>query len=264
MKVFIPSTGVPERLHTHKLWPLNKLTIVVHTSEQADSYQKTTGVKHSQIIVTQNPKGIGLQRDFILRNLVRPGEWFTTCDDNIRDWLDINGHTMKVEDAYYMMEEDMRLAEKTGAHLIGFATTSNPMYRRNLHRNVGFVLGKMMIEQKADINRDIKLEAKEDYGWTAAHLLRFGRVLIDSRIYNNGKHYEKGGVGTWDERLPRNIADSEYLMQKYPGLFRYKKKVGKHPKSEIQIRFHSTEQVEGWRLLMRKLRSAHAVEATRP
>jgi hypothetical protein len=72
-------------------------------------------------------------------------------------------------------------------------------------------------------------------------------ITLDEKVHPISKHYQEGGIGTYDERVEKKIADAKYLMLKYPGLFRYKIKSGCHPKAEIQIRQNNTRQINEWR-----------------
>ena len=108
---------------------------------------------------------------------------------------------------------------------------------------MGYVISKAAYIKYTGHRYDENILAMDDYGYTADCLLRDGAVLINSWIKPVNKHYEEGGIGTYEQRIPKKIKDAKYLMSKFPNLFRYKIKKGCHPKAEIQIRFTNPKQV---------------------
>jgi hypothetical protein len=120
------------------------------------------------------------------------------------------------------------------------------MFRSKKYRHVGYVLGKMVCIKGSELQFDLGLQTRDDFEFTCQHLLRFGKVLINNFIKAEAGHYEEGGCGTFNERLPQRIADCVYLMNKYPMLLRYKVQKECPPKSDIQLRFTSTKQVQQW------------------
>ena len=146
-----------------------------------------------------------------------------------------------------IVEETIKHAEKIGAKYCGFSVVDNYYFRAKKWREVGFVCSKVALIKKSGINYDQKLLAMDDYAFTAENLKKFGKVLINNFVFPHGIHYQKGGIGNYKEREVNKIADSKYLIKKYPGLFRYKTKVNRHPKAEIQMVFTNLIQVERWK-----------------
>jgi hypothetical protein len=99
---------------------------------------------------------------------------------------------------------------------------------------------------------DPKIQAMDDYGFSAEHHYLYGKVLINNFLWPVAGHYEPGGIGTYEDRVGRKIQDCNYLMQKYPGFFRYKVKKDCHPKAELQVRFTNETQVQTWRRTVRR------------
>jgi len=114
---------------------------------------------------------------------------------------------------------------------------------------VGYVISKAVAIKYKGIEYDKKLEAMEDFGYCAEQLIQNNAVLINSFIKPIAGHYEKGGIGTYEERVKRKIIDCKYLMRKYPNFFRYKVKKNCHPKAELQIRFNNPKQIKEWKKL---------------
>lgn len=268
MKIIIPSYNRATTIKTPRYLEsggCNDYRVVVHTDEQAREYEKE-GVKN--LVVSGVPRGITNQRNWITRNLVEPNEWYVSLDDNITGFRGVAPeHYASPElavkssrfdraifdyqipwgELFERWRLDIAHADAHGIAYVGFATVPNYYFLGKKYRHVGYVISKAVLIRRMGIWYDTKLEAMEDFGFCAENLVRFGKVLINNFIIPEAGHYEAGGIGTYEERLPRKIQDCEYLMQKYPGLFRYKVKAGCHPRAELQIRFTSSEQVEKWR-----------------
>lgn len=271
MKIFICSYNRPGRISVHKLLDADGIDyrIILHDEEQKAAYLKNPSIKPEKLIVANKPPGMTRIRRWVLDTLVEPGEWYLMLDDNITEFQVVKdshyGQELlpaKESPAFYkdifenpvpakrFMEcvEEMRVkAEEIGAYHCGFASNANFFFRERKWRTVGYVIGKATMTRKSDINYEPGVEAMDDYLFTAQNLLRFGRVLINNFVLPVKKHYDVGGIGTYEMRLPAKIADGQYLMARFPGLFRYVKKAGKPLEAELALRFTSEKQVEKWR-----------------
>lgn len=275
MKIFISTHNRANIITTPALLDAEGIsyTLVFHNVEQLNAYNLAGRFKTPYISVANIPVGMTLMRNWILENLVKDGEWFIILDDNITEFQAVRGEwykqpelpsrkdplTMKkvmeekVSAKYFLgVLEDCRWeAERRGIHLAGCASNLNFFFRSKKWREVGYVIGKTQVIQKTGLRYDLNINPMDDYLWTALNLETFGKVLINNYAVAVKKHYAKGGIGTYEERLPAKLKDCEYLMKRFPGLFRYKVKKGCHPKAELQIRFTSNKQVEKWRAFMR-------------
>jgi hypothetical protein len=142
---------------------------------------------------------------------------------------------------------DIKTAEQVGVEYIGFATVDNYFFNSKKYKTVGYVISKAVAIKYMGLRYDRNLEAMEDFGYCAEQIIKNNAVLINAWIKPVAGHYEKGGIGTYEQRLPRKIRDCEYLMRKYPDFFRYKIKNNCHPKAELQIRFNNPKQVIEWK-----------------
>lgn len=268
--IYIPSYNRAETIKTTKWLDADNIPykVLLHSSNCADQYLKAGHVKVGNLIVTEAPRGITNQRNWMTKNIAKVNQWYVSLDDNI-------GYLKRVIDKYYglrsidvanpsvrqadfnqaitakewlgLLEKDMQVAEQIKAEYIGFATVDNYFFNSKKYKPVGYVISKAVAIKYAGLKYDNNLEAMEDFGYCAAQLVKNNCVLINSWIKPVAGHYEPGGIGTYEQRVPRKIKDCEYLMRKYPGLFRYKEKKGCHPKAELQIRFHSPKQVIQWK-----------------
>lgn len=270
MRVIILSKGRPDTISTHKLF--RDYTLVLHTEEERQEYLKNPTISPEKVIVSNAPFGVANQRQWIQDFLVQEGEWYISLDDNIHSFQavpepDYFTDTLPVKtdkrmkDLYdapcsgerfiKICEEMAEEGEKRRAYNIGFGTTPNYFFRDKKLREVGYVISKAVVRKNLRVPFALDAQAMEDYAYTAENLLRFGKVLINNYVFPVAGHYEKGGIGTYAQRLPKKIAASEVLMKRYPGLFRHPNKKGTDPKGELAIRFTSTKQVEAWRAFMR-------------
>jgi len=289
MKVIILSKGRAATHTTYKLFEREGLnyTLVLHTEEEKEEYLHANSLRSAlrlspeKIVVSNAPFGVANQRQWIQENLVEPGEWYICLDDNIREFQavpeaqyylpelpvqskekeellrmkDLFDATCTTEEFLKICESMRKEGERVGAFNLGFATVPNFFFRGKKYRYVGYVISKAVIRKNLGIPFETEHQSMEDYAYTAECLLRHGKVLINNFAMPIAGHYEKGGIGTYAERLPQKIVDAEYLMLKYPGLFRHTEKKGSDPKGELAIRFTSTEQVEKWRAFMRGIKN---------
>lgn len=96
----------------------------------------------------------------------------------------------------------------------------------------------------------LREQGPEDFDLSAAHVMAFGRVLINNFVFVEGPHYLPGGLGPIKERMPLKLKSVAYISEKFPGL------VCPHPmrgKAELRFRLHSIKQVMAWREQMTKL-----------
>lgn len=272
MKIIILSKGRPDTIRTHLLFKDHDYTLVLHNEMEREKYLKNPTIDPNKILVSNAPIGVAFQREWIQRHMLTHGEWYLSLDDNIRSFKAVpepeySQHTLPVQetpaemkplfekecstDRFLAICEDMRRhGEQVGAYNLGFGTTPNFFFRGKKYRYVGYVISKAVVRKNVGIPFEVQAQSMEDYAYTAENILRHGKVLINNYVFPVAGHYEPGGIGTYPERVDRKIRDSAYLMEKYPGLFRYNVKKGAHPKAELIIRFNSPKQVEAWRQTM--------------
>lgn len=270
MKIFIPSKGRPMEISTHLLF--KDYIIVLHNETEKEEYLKNPTIDPSKVVVSNVAYGVSLQRQWILDNLIEKDEWYVSLDDNIKYFTcvpepeystdslpvqkdkstkDLFETKIEKQALLDLFEKLKEKGEKERCYNIGFGTTPNFFFRGNHFRYVGYVISKACIRKNVGISFDLNVKAMDDYSYTADVLLEHGKVLIDNYVFAVAGHYEKGGIGTYKDRLPLKIADGEYLMRKFPGLFRYNNKKTGEEKAELSIRFTSLKQVEQWRAFMR-------------
>jgi hypothetical protein len=247
--------------------------VLLHTEKCKSEYLKHGRVKEKDIIVTNEPKGITNQRNYITHHLAKLNEWYISLDDNISGFkkvidkyyqqkkIDVTSKNITQKDYNQkinaneflrLLKHDIHIAEKINAQYIGFSSVDNYYFNNRKYKSVGYVISKAVAIKYKGIEYDKKLEAMEDFGYCAEQLIQNNAVLINSYIKPIAGHYEKGGIGTYNERVKRKIIDCAYLMRKYPNFFRYKVKKNCHPKAELQIRFNNPKQIKEWKRLYYK------------
>lgn len=270
--IYIPSYNRAETIKTSVYLDECNIPykVLLHSEGCKDAYLKAGRVKEEDIIVTGAPFGITNQRNWMVENLAIKGEWYISLDDNIShfkrfddhlffsddDVIDVDNpsvtqknynHRVSATEFIDNVKNDITEAEKRGAEYIGYATVDNYYFNSKRYRDVGYVISKAVAIKYEGLQYDKKLEAMEDFGYCAEQLVKNDRVLINGWMMPVAGHYEKGGIGTYEQRVARKIIDCKYLMEKYPNLFRLKVKKDCHPEAEVQIRFNNVKQVKEWK-----------------
>lgn len=272
MKIFIPTKDRWNTITTHKLFP-NAL-VVTHNQEQADKYLTPPHVIKSDT----DPDAYGLtrQREWVCENYADKDEWILFADDNIKElwaipkWaydqnelleiIGAAGHPdlARIVNKYRekherVMSPDIFLskvvpeciakAEKVGAYMVGFSVTDNPLFRTRKWGTTSYVSGKMFLYRTSSGMSWDHTITMEDFRNSAWQLLHHGRVVINRYIHPRAVHYQPGGMGTAQQRIPYREKDMIKLMQKFPGLFRVKQ--GTYP--DLALRLHGEKSIDRWR-----------------
>ena len=279
MRVFIPTKGRHKSISTHQAFDGSDYFIVVHDEDERERYVDNSTVEESRVIVSgvaADDYGLTRQREWICENLVEPDEWFVFADDNIKAltavakgyydctelpvqdgngpiWKDVYSRLCTVERFMEIAAETRGIAESVGAHWCGFATTPNFYFRGTKWRYAGYVIGKLTIAHNIGVPFDHTI-SMEDFNNTAEHLYRFGAVVINNFVWPQAGHYEGGGMGRYEERVPVRKQDVQLLLRKWPGLFRVKNRPGFEPDTDLALRLHRAKQIQQWRRDLPKLR----------
>mmetsp|Transcript_114824 Transcript_114824/g.357659 ORF Transcript_114824/g.357659 Transcript_114824/m.357659 type:complete len:566 (+) Transcript_114824:56-1753(+) len=106
-----------------------------------------------------------------------------------------------------------------------------------------FILGDFFCaEPDSVVNFDNEMTLKEDYGFTCAHISKYGSVMRCNRMTLNVKHYDNGG-GACSNRDKKGLEEQrniEILKGRYPGCFQA------HPKrkNEVILRWKGKAEVD--------------------
>jgi hypothetical protein len=281
MRVFVPSKNRAKTLRTHKVFP--DATVVVHTATEATAYRAANpGLNVVVSGVVGDAYGLTRQREWICKNLAKPGEWFVFADDNIRsivalvdpyydqETLPINiGQYIRLQSADYrtiwrrrlntlcpterflqvIASDTIAYCKKIGAHLAGFSLTDNILVRNKKFSACGYAIGKLMLWHNTGRVPFDHTISMEDFYHTAINLLQYGVSVVNHYVYPRSGHYQPGGMGTYEERVPVRQRDVRLLMARFPGLFRVKDREGFAPNTDLQLLVNE-KTVEAWRKRM--------------
>jgi hypothetical protein len=280
VRVFIPTKGRYDTINTHKVFDGTDYMIVVHNVDEADRYLENDSIPLDRLVVSgvaADAYGLTRQREWIVDNLVDEDEWFIFADDNIRyieavpeewygndeqpfgklysaEWRKRYATHCSMDRFMDIAYEMVDMAEGLDTVLCGFAAVDNYYYRRGHWRTYGYVIGKMTIVCNHNIARFYRHDiTMEDFTFTAYTLLKYGRVLINNYVRAVAGHYQAGGMGKYDERIPYRLADCVKLMDLFPGLYRPKKLKHMVPGTDLALRLTGGEhRIDAWRETMRR------------
>ena len=268
MEIYIPSYNRPDKISTHLLLGDLPYKIVLDNEEQKSYYLMNKTIPPENIIVG-NVHGVVGVRSFI-RSLAKDGEWFVMLDDIARKitWCPSIAETLPVktdkslkkefahicspQELMGVFENMTKIADEKCIYLCGFSTTPNFFFCANHYTYYSNVKGVAEIVKKSHIDWDENCYTMEEYDFMAAHLLYFGKVLVNNFVHFHKEHYQTGGIGTYQERLPLKIKHSKYIMEKYPGLFYQPDKKTAVKEGELMIKLHTAKGIERWRSDMAK------------
>ena len=100
-----------------------------------------------------------------------------------------------------------------------------------------FVIGDfMVIDPQSKPRFDEKMSLKEDYDFTAAHLVEYGVVARSNRVFCLAKHYVNAGGAVADRTGAREQYNIAVLRHKWPGVFHQHATRGKN---EVSMRWRT-------------------------
>jgi len=192
--IYIPSYNRANTIKTTKYLDASNVpyTVLLHSDNCKKEYLDAGLVDEKNIIVTNAPFGITNQRNWMVDNIAKLGEWYISLDDNIRGFK-------KVVDKYYdkykkldvtdsditqkdfnqeitaselinLIEQDIKLCENLHIEYLGFATVDNFFFNSKKYKTVGYVISKAVAIKYQGLRYDINLEAMEDFGYCAEQL----------------------------------------------------------------------------------------------
>lgn len=284
IKIFIPSWRRPDSTTTPALLRqcgVYNFKLVVRENEY-EAYRRNHPTNTLMVIGRHDDLTDAREQ---CRRTLKKGEWCLQMDDNVRGFIQCSesmymqhdevplgrgekmvtrakwqrhmNHDVKFTHFYELAVEDsLHVAEERGAWLVGFSAHDNPAFRFRKYTDVGYVCGKTMLMRNQGLPwKQCKVSSGEDYALTAAHLYENGRVLINKWAHPKRVHYQPGGCGPYEERLPAMMRAQKELIERYGDLFGIKNANAPEKKQgELRIRFNHLAQVEYWRDMMHRLR----------
>lgn len=276
MNIFIPSVNRSDKIKTHRLLHDLDWKVVVHDPLEAAKYHKIAGIDKDRIICSLQPRNISTQRNWILDNLCNPEEWICMMDDNISQFMQVIDEEYMEENleekhpqyfiknspefrlAYRQNMPSGRLdealgelrdkAEEVGVKFAGFSANENYFYSRGKKwKYYTLICSKACIIKNDVFRYDDRIRTIDDYSLSCDMLYKYGKVLVNNYIWPKAGHNMKGGLGKLSERGEMKREDCKYLMEKYPGLLRYKERVNSLEGAEVQLRGFTEAFINKWR-----------------
>lgn len=275
MIAYIPTLNRAEKISTHLLF--DDYRIIVHDPLQMHQYKQNKTIDPKKIICSYAPRNIAAQRNWILNELAKPDEFITMCDDNI------SAFTAVKEDVYH--EENLELlypdyfkknnpgfrkefyaqeipkerlvsilnelrykAEEIGTGFAAFSANENYFFSRSKKwKYIQLICSKACIIKNCGLKYDENVRTVDDYEMSCQQMAKYGHVLVNAYVWPKSKHNQKGGLGLMSERGQKRIEDCAYMMNKWPGLLKYKQRKNSIPGGEIQLRGFGYKFYNKWR-----------------
>ena len=268
MKIFIPTYGREEIISTHKLLDGYNWKIVVDNDEVKQKYLEVAKIPEERILVSGG-KSLVETRKWIDETQVEMGEWYMTMDDNIKHFTahpepyyskpetlkitpevrkSIEYNEIEIPKLMEYIKEDLKLADKIGAHLYGFAILRNYKFRRKKYSPIGYIIAKAWCIKKSNVEWDTRMTVSEDTDMTAQHILHHGVVLRNNYIKPVATHYAKGGLGDVNKRIAKGRFEQIAIMlDKYPGLYEIAKKSTVPDGFDVRFKTYDFDKIQEWR-----------------
>ena len=262
LPIYIVSRANPERMHTPELLRRDgvKFTLVVDDNEQVNDAKKL-GYK----AVSTDTTDLVSKRNAIT-DMVKRGQWYVGMDDNIRGFSAVNDNFRsfgKVDTSnpkaapwrklwnepvtptkYVELLTDLtEHCHDVGAEYGGVATMENPFFRMKRFGYRRFVKSKVFVMKGGS---DVRFKHRLCHdSYASAHAVALhGTVVTDSFMFYDSKWYEKGGLGSRQQREEAGLLDQlQQCVDEFPGL------VGLARGQNSALRFIKTSArgVDAWR-----------------
>jgi len=256
--VVITSKAHLPRMHAHRILLENEYDnwcIVVDNALQRVHLIENTEIPRNKIIMADTPEGLGQDgiawvRGCIERNIVAPGQWYVSLDDNVRGWTrlpdpfyqqdridfdlddppaDITWRQAFEQPATFQQVIDgwQELITKCELHSTeagGFATETNFFFRGIKWQKLGYVRAQNAVWKNTGrpfyYGKGMMLE---DFARTVEVVANRGQVCINRFMKPQKQFFEAGGIGTFEQRRPNLVYCCDRLLEQYPGLLRRNK-----------------------------------------
>lgn len=170
------------------------------------------------LIETGQPKGIQNNFNYGL-DLLEPGEWGIFMSDDVvcgKILRNTKFEKIDINDVVQMFIDLINKADGTGVKLIGMNSTGNALYAKNKYSKYGLVDGRCFAIKKTEFRWHPQINTIPDYYATLYHMDKYGGNLIANHFFLDFKRYEKGGLGSVQDRINDKIKDVNILLRLYP------------------------------------------------
>lgn len=249
MKAYVISRGHVPRMHTRHWLGTTGLDVTVVCDDKAQASYVWRAMPYVKRVFTLYDHGIVpgclAARNFILSELVKPGEWYIGIDDNVehldivnprfynehdlgvsgpppkgvKSWREVYRFAMPPADLPMHLSALRAQCKTLGTIYGGYASTENPMFRAKHYGFRRFVKTKLYVLHK---HRPDLLFKGGDYAhdsWMSAYAVaNFGKVVVNNFIHPRYPWYEAGGLGKISERRAKLDVILDDIIAEFPGL----------------------------------------------
>lgn len=264
------SKGKPERTWTAE-WLKTAMIIncaksvfyVVSDDDDVKTYRKTTGCN---VVVAKGAHNLGSKRRWAIENLTSAKTpWLLFMEDNIhrvtcvdsdnydRFFIDkttrgmFHDTELSFDQAVRKAYDDIQWCNRAGIGFGGFASNDNHFFRKTKYRHSAFVWSKLAYVRRGGPDWPDQVQEKDDYVYTGLALEYYGAVLVNNFIYPWPKKEVRGSSRSLEDRAEDRRHAVQYLLERFPDMFRVKERAGHPSGTEVQLRFTSLTQVKKWR-----------------
>jgi len=249
MKAFIVTKGVASRF---KVLPVIERhgwdAVFCCDSNKQRNRLIRLGVDKSAIAVTNLPpigiQGVSRARDYVCRHLMPKNKWSVWIDDNVSsvtglppslstdrvefegetDWRKAFEKTLTRKGLRSYFDETIAYADELGTIFCGMANENNYFFRKLKWQYFGYCRTQLALYKNDGSSWfPFKTMMLEDLAKSIDVVCRYGTVLINRHVKPVKNAFEKGGIGSFEKRLPWLQDNCKRLMKMYPGLLRYAK-----------------------------------------
>ena len=228
MKIAIPTHNRPNVTTLNllnKVFNCSDIHLFVNDEEQAELYSSHKGL--CEIVVTHT-KGIQKARNAILDYFPKD-EYIVMLDDDIEEVLKLSSGTredglvkkklehMDGKEIKEFMEYAFKICKINSTKLWGIYPVMNPFFMSKKINNKGFIIGSFCGIINSDIRFDDNLPLKEDYQFTADHIIKHKKIARFDYVTAKIKHYTNTG-GVVDLRNEKKTLEK----LNWPGIFSLK------------------------------------------
>lgn len=217
--------------------------VVCHSEQARQRFIDAGTVKPENIVASGVPKGLALNRNWVLDNLVKDGEWhmhvvddFLTiteldCYDkltkagiektectikNSTEWSRKFRTKIDFVKFHQRAEELAKYCDERGVLLGGWAGFTNSLFRVEHWKKNVLADGRAWVMKKSKLRLDPNVNLIDDICHCAQHIMNGTGVIVDNWILPAASRYTAGAFGSIEQRLPQKMAEAKYLVEHYP------------------------------------------------
>lgn len=194
--------------------------------------------KNGLIIETNQPKGIQNNFNYGL-SMLKSNEWGIFLSDDLIDAKKLENNKFINCDVDFVLNELISILPKCdsmGVKLVGLNSTGNPFYAKNKYSKYGLVDGRCFAIKKTEFTFHKNISTIPDYYASAYHLKKYGGNLILNYCFLNFERYQKGGLGTVNDRINDKLKDIQLMINLFPNNVKLKNKPNEPKGSHIIIK----------------------------